>query len=145
MVEIWYLDQNRVSCERLLVHGQCSSKSLRTSSRKYSPTSLTKFPRWVSVLDISVRVLTLGERPQLMLDLSFEYQLSTGQWHQNPILVSSLTNSSEITLHTSGVSFILYTTTPWCSGVSSVIRPRCAFKTWFPYKNGISPLGFIQI
>lgn len=37
---------------------------------------------------------------------------------------------------------MLKTTTPWCSGVSSVILPRCAFKTWLPYKNGSSPEGF---
>lgn len=47
-------------------------------------------------------------------------------------------------LLTNGMSFILNTTTPWCSGVSSVIRPRCALRTWFPYKKGISPFGFIQ-
>lgn len=40
---------------------------------------------------------------------------------------------------------MLNMTTPWCSGVSSVTRPRCAFKTWLPYKYGISPLGLIQI
>lgn len=45
---------------------------------------------------------------------------------------------------TSGVSFMLYTTTPWCSGVSSVIRPRCALSTWLPYRKGISPFGLIQ-
>lgn len=45
---------------------------------------------------------------------------------------------------TSGTSFILKTTTPWCSGVSSVIRPRCAFTTWLPYRNGISPFDLIQ-
>jgi hypothetical protein len=45
---------------------------------------------------------------------------------------------------TRGISAILKTTTPWCSGVSSVILPKCALTTWLPYKNGISPLGFIQ-
>lgn len=40
---------------------------------------------------------------------------------------------------------MLKTTTPWCSGVSSVILPKCAFTTWFPYKNGISPFGLIHI
>lgn len=47
-------------------------------------------------------------------------------------------------LLTNGMSFMLNTTTPWCSGVSSVIRPRCALRTWFPYKKGISPFGFIH-
>ena len=45
---------------------------------------------------------------------------------------------------TNGMSFMLKTTTPWCSGVSSVMRPRWALATWFPYKKGISPLGFIH-
>lgn len=45
---------------------------------------------------------------------------------------------------TNGTSLILKTTTPWCSGVSSVIRPRCALTTWLPYKKGISPLGLIH-
>lgn len=36
-------------------------------------------------------------------------------------------------------------TTPVCSGVSSVILPKCALTIWLPYKKGISPLGLIQI
>lgn len=43
------------------------------------------------------------------------------------------------------MSAMEYTITPVCSGVSSVIRPKCAFTTLLPYKNGISPLGLIQI
>jgi hypothetical protein len=42
---------------------------------------------------------------------------------------------------TRGTSAMLNTTTPWCSGVSSVILPKCAFKTWLPYKKGNSPDG----
>lgn len=45
---------------------------------------------------------------------------------------------------TTAISAMLKITTPWCSGVSSVIRPRCAFTTWLPYRKGISPLGLIQ-
>ena len=88
------------------------SDTLRTSSRKYSPTSLAKFRRSASIMKILMRVLTLGERQQLMLDLVFEYQPSTEQSHQSPITVIRLTTSSEIIQRTSGVSFILYTTTP---------------------------------
>lgn len=45
----------------------------------------------------------------------------------------------------SGTSAMLKTTTPWCSGVSSVMRPRCALTMWLPYRNGSSPAGLIQI
>lgn len=33
---------------------------------------------------------------------------------------------------TNGMSAMLNTTTPWCSGVSSVIFPKCALTMWFP-------------
>lgn len=43
-----------------------------------------------------------------------------------------------------GTLLMLRTTTPACSGVSSVMRPRCALTTWLPYRNGSSPLGLIH-
>ena len=47
-------------------------------------------------------------------------------------------------ISTSGTSFMLYTTTPWYLGVFSVIRPRPALATWFPYKNDCSVFGLTQ-
>ena len=41
-----------------------------------------------------------------------------------------------VTPKPSGVSFMLYTTIPWCSGQSSDHRPTCALRMW--------PLGLIQ-
>jgi hypothetical protein len=46
-----------------------------------------------------------------------------------------------VTPKPNGVSFMLYTTTPWCSGQSSDHLPTCAFTTCEPYKNGISPFA----
>lgn len=54
-------------------------------------------------------------------------------------------HSKHTTLLTKGESDIEKMTTPVCSGVSSVILPKCAFTIWLPYKKGISPLGLIQI
>ena len=39
---------------------------------------------------------------------------------------------------------MLSTTTPWCSGQSSLHRPMCALTTLPPYRKGISPLGLTQ-
>lgn len=68
----------------------------------------------------------------------------------NPCIIGVLVNiSSVVTVEsvlklTKGVSDILKTTTPWCSGVSSVILPKCALTTWLPYRNGSSPAGLIH-
>lgn len=50
-----------------------------------------------------------------------------------------------VTPKPSGVSFMEYTMTPWCSGQSSDQRPTCALTMLPPYRKGISPLGFTQI
>ena len=50
----------------------------------------------------------------------------------------------DLETRTNGTSAMLYTTTPWCSGTSSVILPRCALTTWLPYRNGSSPAGLIH-
>lgn len=80
-----------------------------------------------------------------MLDLISVCRLLTVKLRQIPILCDyNFVRGKFYQVLTRGISFILKTTTPWCSGVSSVILPRCAFTTWFPYRKGISPFGFIH-
>lgn len=121
------------------------AESRLTSSRKYSPTSL--LTRWGEQE-------TMGCKMEDVRLVKYNYRCwiqfsSVSSWtcrHPKPLGFTELCSYSHLTWSplTNGMSFILKITTPWCSGVSSVILPKCAFTTWFPYKKGISPLGFIH-
>jgi hypothetical protein len=86
-----------------------------------------------------------GEILLLRLDLVSVCRPSTVLLPQNPVEHGSVNALFlPIMRPTSGTSLMLKITTPWCSGVSSVMRPRCALTTWLPYRKGISPLGLIH-
>lgn len=69
-------------------------------------------------------------------------------WWKHTVVSGSVALHSAVdravTPKPNGKSLIEYTTTPWCFGVFSVIRPRPALVTWFPYKNCCSADVFNQ-
>lgn len=76
------------------------------------------------------------------------YSPISAWWKQTVVNGSAALHSAverAVMPNPSGRSLIEYTTTPWCFGVFSVIRPSPDFGIWFPYKNCCSTDDFSQI
>ena len=112
-----------------------------------SPTSLKK--NWEKKEKRITKEHTLDEIQRLPLCPIFVYRLLNLKWLRIPAQTNctdkrwGLSSRGEVHLQYQW-DIIHAINDDWCSGVSSVMWPKCALSIWLPYRNGISPFGLIH-